>query len=326
MFETITTRANHLVDPHLHVWAWQIPLYLFLGGWVAGLLILFGLKLRRGARPARDSVTYPLPWIGLGLLSLGMLALFLDLEHKLHALRLYVSFEPSSPMSWGAWILLIVYPVLVLGALLDPPGALTRRFPWLTRAARSIRWTPDRLRLLGLVAIACGILLGVYTGVLLSSLGARPFWSSGLLAPLFLVSGLSAGAAFAHLIARRSDEQRQMVLLDTRLLAVELALLLLLVLGLVGGGRYRRRPQRSCFVDRSPRSSGCWWSGSAWCCRSWCSSWPSGVGSTTSRSRRSSSSAAASRSASSSSGPDRPVTGSTADREGDFDVDHSSLR
>ncbi|MBK8232578.1 MAG: polysulfide reductase NrfD [Candidatus Eisenbacteria bacterium] len=256
MFETITTRANHLVDPHLHVWAWQIPLYLFLGGWVAGLLILFGLKLRRGARPARDSVTYPLPWIGLGLLSLGMLALFLDLEHKLHALRLYVSFEPSSPMSWGAWILLIVYPVLVLGALLDPPGALTRRFPWLTRAARSIRWTPDRLRLLGLVAIACGILLGVYTGVLLSSLGARPFWSSGLLAPLFLVSGLSAGAAFAHLIARRSDEQRQMVLLDTRLLAVELALLLLLVLGLVGGGAVQK--EAAALVLRGPLTAIFW--------------------------------------------------------------------
>ncbi len=26
------------IDPHLHVWHWQIPLYLFLGGLAAGLM------------------------------------------------------------------------------------------------------------------------------------------------------------------------------------------------------------------------------------------------------------------------------------------------
>ena len=42
----------------------------------------------------------------------------------------------------------------------------------------------------------------IYTGILLSSLGARPLWASGILGPLFLVSGLSTAAAFAHLVAR----------------------------------------------------------------------------------------------------------------------------
>src|SRR6266545_2800689 len=39
-FEMVTSRHNPLVDPSLHVWAWEIPVYLFLGGFVAGLMVL----------------------------------------------------------------------------------------------------------------------------------------------------------------------------------------------------------------------------------------------------------------------------------------------
>ena len=36
--------------------------------------------------------------------------------------------------------------------------------------------------------------LGIYTGILLGSFSARPFWNSGALGPLFLVSGMSSAA------------------------------------------------------------------------------------------------------------------------------------
>ena len=32
MIELTTTRHNPLIDPSLHVWGWEIPVYLFLGG------------------------------------------------------------------------------------------------------------------------------------------------------------------------------------------------------------------------------------------------------------------------------------------------------
>ena len=51
MIELLTTRHNPLVDPTLHVWEWQIPVYLFLGGWVAGSMVLTGY-LQRQARAA----------------------------------------------------------------------------------------------------------------------------------------------------------------------------------------------------------------------------------------------------------------------------------
>jgi protein NrfD len=116
MLELITTRHNPMVDPSLHVWGWEIPVYLFLGGWVAGSMIISGWLARRGHGPGDRSVGRVLPWLGLVLLSLGMGALFLDLEHKLYVWRMYLTLQPASPMSWGGWILILVYPVLLLGA------------------------------------------------------------------------------------------------------------------------------------------------------------------------------------------------------------------
>ena len=44
--------------------------------------------------------------------------------------------------------------------------------------------------------------LGIYTGILLDTMVARPLWNSAILGPLFLLSGLSAGAAMLHLASR----------------------------------------------------------------------------------------------------------------------------
>ena len=51
-----------------------------------------------------------------------MLALWLDLAHRLWAWRFYAVFRPTSPMSWGAWILCLVYPV----GLASRPGLSER--------------------------------------------------------------------------------------------------------------------------------------------------------------------------------------------------------
>jgi len=99
MIELTSSRANEMVDPALHVWGWEIPIYLFLGGLVAGMMIISGYFLLRGNGAKRDTVTYLLPGLGIAFLSLGMLALFLDLEQKLHVWRFYTTFRATSPMS-----------------------------------------------------------------------------------------------------------------------------------------------------------------------------------------------------------------------------------
>ena len=215
--ELTTTRANDLIDPVLHVWAWQIPVYLFLGGLVAGLMVLGGWRLVHPSVPGHAS-RRTLPFVAIILLSAGMLALFLDLEHKWYVWRLYFTLQWTSPMSWGAWILVAVYPVL---------GAMT----WLGAEP-----SPHAKRL-GAIAIGLGVLLGVYTGILLSSLAARPAWNSALLGPLFLASGASSAAALSVLLVGDHDERAWLERVDTRLLVIEIALLALFLIGQASASR-----------------------------------------------------------------------------------------
>ena len=211
--EIVSNRQNPGIDPQLHIWGWEIPVYLFLGGLVAGLLVLGGYWITRGALASRSQSApraetrraWPYaPMLGIVLLSVGMLALFLDLGHKLHAWRMYLTFQLGSPMSWGAWILVLVYPALLAAAVLHPP----ERVPFgesLLRRAREwsveLNTRPRLVMAVGVANITGGLALGLYTGILLGSLGARPLWNSALLGPLFLISGLSTAAALMHILS-----------------------------------------------------------------------------------------------------------------------------
>lgn len=265
MFETTTTRHNALIDPVLRVWSWEIPVYLFLGGLVAGMLVLAGWHLLQVARGKSDDV-YPVqtPLAAFVLINLGMLALFLDLTHKLYVWRVYLTFEPTSPMSWGSWILLLVYAVIAVSALIRLDESwpwLGHRFPAIGRISRSLLERPAWLRVIAGLNIGFGVALGVYTGILLSTMVARPLWNSAILGLLFLASGVSAACAAVHLLGTQRlfrpapggmidgalaslvqpltrevpprSGSTALVRYDQIFLAVELALLALLLIGLL---------------------------------------------------------------------------------------------
>jgi formate-dependent nitrite reductase membrane component NrfD len=253
MQETISTRSNAFIDPGLHVWHGEVAGYLFLGGLVAGILVLAGVAL--WLRSARPGVVGPsrafalLPWTAPVLLSAGMILLWLDLENGFNAFRFYLVVRPLSPMSWGAWILVGVYPAsLALAWRASPPalrdGALAwleRRVPALApRAATLDGWLGARERSIGALAVLAGVALGIYTGLLLGTLSARPLWSSPVLGPLFLASGLSTGAAFLLLGRLHEAERRLLGRVDMGLIALELALLALWMTGLANGGAASR--------------------------------------------------------------------------------------
>jgi formate-dependent nitrite reductase membrane component NrfD len=233
--ELVLTRHNDLIDPFVHVWSWQIPVYLFLGGWVAGNMLLTGYFMLGGRHTRRSPLLSVLPGLSLVLLSLGMLALLLDLEHKRYVWRLYTTFEWTSPMSWGSWILLLVYPALILTWLVRPPAILEALSRTVERISNTLQGRSDFVGIIGTASIVIGIALGVYTGILLSSLGARPLWNSGILGVLFLASGVSAAAAFGHLVTDSPDERALTVRIDNVVLASELGILTLFLLGLLAG-------------------------------------------------------------------------------------------
>jgi len=262
-----------MIDPALHVWGWEIPVYLFLGGLVAGLMILSGFHIVRTQWDRHEDrghyVTAPI--LSLILLSLGMGTLFLDLEHKLYVWRLYLTFEVASPMSWGSWILLGVYPALIGSALITLPDAMPRvaRFvPFLVNVSDWLK-RPGMLKTIGFSNVILGVLLGIYTGILLSALGARPLWSSALLGPLFLFSGLSTGAATLHVLSHLSrhgssddeftdavmsalvhwlrppgdseDASHKLAQADNSFLTVELFILVLYLIGLLSSSEVHLR-------------------------------------------------------------------------------------
>src|SRR5512139_1366882 len=166
MNEIDVARHSLMIDPHLHVWGWEIPVYLFLGGMAAGTMILSALLgLRRGERSAAAR------WLAFAapvLISVGMGALFLDLAHKLFVWRFYLALRWTSPMSWGAWILVVAYPVTILfglSNLSDPQfeALMARcRFPAVGRLLRRGRaFSAPKARTLAWWNLGTGVALGV---------------------------------------------------------------------------------------------------------------------------------------------------------------------
>jgi formate-dependent nitrite reductase membrane component NrfD len=242
MHELDIARHSRYVDPQLHVWGWEIPVYLFLGGMAAGAMILTALM---AARPERSRVARWLPFAAPILVSVGMGALFLDLANKLNVWRFYLAFRWTSPMSWGAWILVVVYPVTLLQGLAsladDQAEWLAARAGPLAGAVRAARaFALPRERALRTWAVATGAGLGVYTGILLSTLGARALWGSALLGPLFLVSGVSTGAALLMLFRVTPEERHVLARWDLLAIGLELVLLALVLVGLVSGDAQSR--------------------------------------------------------------------------------------
>ena len=237
MHELIRTRHNELIDPILHIWGWEIPVYLFLGGLVAGIMIISGYFTFRGHHKHSYFSCFYLPHMSLVLLSAGMFALFLDLEHKPYIWRLYTTFQVTSPMSWGSWILVLVYPTLLLNTLVRIPEPFRNRIGMFDRFSNSINKRPFLIKNIGVLNIIVGAILGAYTGVLLSALGARPLWNSSMLWVLFLVSGLSSAAALVHLITSDRFERELLAKADNGFLIFELLVFAMLFLGMLNSGR-----------------------------------------------------------------------------------------
>lgn len=233
MNEIVSTRTNPMIDPAMHIWGWEIPVYLFLGGLVAGMMMISGYFLFRGRQKEMATSCLTLPLLSVVLLSLGMFALFLDLAHRWYFWRMYMTFQPASPMSWGSWILLLVYPALIANALIRPPAWLTGRLPVLIALSERIGSRSANVKFIGIANMLLGAMLGVYTGILLSAFGARPLWNSSILGLLFLTSGLSSAAAFVHLVAREEFEQKLLAKADNAFLTIEIVIIGMFLIGLL---------------------------------------------------------------------------------------------
>ena len=251
----VSGRMNHLIDPQLNIWHWQIPLYLFVGGLAAGILFFAALYYILGKEKDFPAAVKWAPMLTPFLLIIGLSALFLDLNHKLYFWRLYTSIKLQSPMSWGAWTLMVVTPLSFIWTAIY----LKNLFPfinWKNKLVASFlqiflvkteleesnwEWKKGLKELetffiryklvLAWIMLIYSIILGIYTGILLSAFNARPLWNTSILGPLFLASGLSTGAATIMLLSRNHIERITFSRIDLMLIGIELFVIIHMFMG-----------------------------------------------------------------------------------------------
>lgn len=219
------------IDPFLNIWHWQIPLYLYLGGIAAGIMFFAGLFTVMGKEKEMPTTVKWAPFLVPIALVLGLFALFLDLKHQMYFWRLYTTIRMESPMSWGAWTLMLVTPLSMIWAatyLKEAIPAWNWKFKFVEQI---IDFFVKKRMEMAWAMMFLAVVLGVYTGILLSAFNARPLWNTSILGPLFLVSGLSTGLATIIWMSKSKTERRIMSQIDIVLIAVELFLIVHLFMG-----------------------------------------------------------------------------------------------
>jgi formate-dependent nitrite reductase membrane component NrfD len=219
------------IDPFLNIWHWQIPIYLFLGGLAAGILFFAGLFYVLGKEKEMATTVKWAPFVVPIALVLGLIALFLDLKHQLFFWRLYTTIRMESPMSWGAWTLMVITPLSMIWVATYFKEAFPKWSWRLNFIEQIIDFFTKKRKEMAWVMMLLAIILGVYTGILLSAFNARPLWNTSILGPLFLVSGLSTGLAAIIWMSKSKIERRILSRIDILLIAVELFLIVHLFMG-----------------------------------------------------------------------------------------------
>lgn len=219
-------------------WGFLIILYLFLGGLSAGLFFASAVatffndaddRLKRIARWGALLAPWPV--------ALGSTVLIFDLGNWYRFYKLFLHFRWLSPMSIGAWLLMLFTLVSLVYAyawLLEKErqwlfSKLPRPFSFLQALNVDIDTYRRTLAAIG-TPLAVGV--GIYTGVLLGAVQSRPFWNTNLVAQLFLFSALSTGCAvlmLAFALSRKAvavEELRMLYVLDIGLLTLEFFIVL----------------------------------------------------------------------------------------------------
>ncbi len=223
------------IDPFLNIWHWEIPVYLYLGGLSAGIMFFAGLFTILNKEEEMPTTVKWAPFLVPVALVLGLFALFLDLKHQLFFWRLYTTIRIESPMSWGAWTLMFITPLSMVWAAVYLKE-LIPGWKWKIKLLeQGEELVKKNMKPLAWAMMALAIILGVYTGILLSAFNARPLWNTSILGPLFLVSGLSTGLATIIWMSKSHFERSVLTKIDIVLIGVELFLIIHLFMGFLAG-------------------------------------------------------------------------------------------
>ncbi len=251
----VSGRSIPHIYPHLEAWGAPIALYLFFGGLAAGLLFFSSYFFLKGKADTMPMTVKVAPIIAPFIIIIGLMLLLYDLHHVLYFWQLFLNFRIESPMSWGAWTL----SVIMVPAILWPLSYLDDTIEYLKEHKSNwkiiglLEWTNNLTKkmpvlpkimdlfvknreIVAYVTIILSIILGVYTGILLSAFNARPLWNTAILGPLFLTSGISTAAALLMWMTNSHKERQMYSRIDLILIAVELFLITHMFMGFLSSG------------------------------------------------------------------------------------------
>jgi formate-dependent nitrite reductase membrane component NrfD len=204
------------------VWTWEIAAYFFLGGLSAGAYLLARMAERFGGGRYRN-VTRAGTAVAIAALTPCPLLLIDDLGDPKRFHYMLRVFKPQSPMNLGAWTITGYGGAVTLAALNE----------WRKRGRNGNEKQAASLAeklvdgVISGIADGAGVplalLLGGYTGVLLSST-STPIWArNGWLGPLFSVGAFSTGASAVRLALEAAEPEMEKHPAHTPLLRAEQA-------------------------------------------------------------------------------------------------------
>jgi len=210
-------------------WGLAIAIYLYVAAMAGGAYLVAALACIFGPEGGRKQTCmgyiYAIP-----LLIIGAIALIIDLGQPGRFINLLALFKFNSPMSAGAWALLVFGLFCILSSILSL--AEDKDEGLFVTLARWIEALVPRKEVAA-IGVMVSIFLMAYTGTLLNSTSV-PMWSgTPLLSGLFLASGVSTGVALMLLLNRKITSIPQLYALeefDNVAIILELAILLFFVL------------------------------------------------------------------------------------------------
>jgi len=230
------------------VWHWPIAIYLFLAGLSAGA-VFFGILLKHfklGKKAYQSRFIQAAALIAPVTVCAGLGILVIDLTKPFDFWKILVFYNSTSVMSMGVLVLMVYQLMLFawIGAIFCTPvlqwcEGRERRWSLLARGLIKLqRWEDVITGILLILSLS----LGAYTGFLLSALIGFPLLNNPVLPVLFLVSGLTSGAAATLLVGvllkgnPNGTEVRFIHGIEIPMILIEMAILFTFFAGLILSG------------------------------------------------------------------------------------------
>jgi polysulfide reductase chain C len=210
-------------------WGLAIAIYLYVAAMAGGAYVAAALCCIFGPEEHRKTTCYGYLY-AIPLLIIGSIALIVDLGQPTRFLNLLSVFKFNSPMSAGAWALLVFGFFCVVSSIFTlsedgKEGVFNTLANWISALVPR--------KEVAAIGSMVAIFLMAYTGTLLNSTSV-PMWSeTPLLSGLFLASGISTGVALMLLVNRKITFVPQLYALeelDNIAIILELAILFFFVL------------------------------------------------------------------------------------------------